>query len=199
VATWLVSQGAEVLATDVDTRWLSAAPGLEVRRHDIESDPLPSESFDLVHARFLLEHLPRRQEVLDRLIASLKPGGTVVVESITAFPIASSPSAPFRAAMLVLQRTLAETIGTDADWPRSFPAPMVHAGLTDTGAFVHVPGTGGRNASAACWSYTLTQLRPRIPERDLPVVDEALRLLADPSFHDFAFATAVGWGRRPVS
>jgi SAM-dependent methyltransferase len=195
VAAWLAAQGADVLATDVDTRWLAPAPRLEVRRHDIVHDPLPAASFDLVHARFLLEHLPQRESVLKRLASALTPGGFLVIESIAAFPLDSSPVPAFRSAMLAVKRVLASTIGTDTEWPRSFPAPLQRAGLVEAGAFVQVPPTGGGNASAACRSHTLTQLRPGFTASELPAVDEALRLLADPSFHDFAFATAVAWGR----
>ena len=98
-----------------------------------------------------------------------------------------------------VESTLAATIGTDAVWPRTFPAPLLRHGLTDVSASVHLPATGGRNASARCWSHTLLQLRPRIAEHvpgALPAVDEALRLLELPDFFDFAFATAICRGRR---
>ena len=53
VPSWLVSQvgpEGQVLATDIDPAWLGAAPGYEVRRHDIGVDPPPTGTFDLVHA-----------------------------------------------------------------------------------------------------------------------------------------------------
>lgn len=48
--------------------------------HDIVKDPLPAHSFDLIHARLVLAHLPARDQVLPRLVASLRPGGWLVVE-----------------------------------------------------------------------------------------------------------------------
>jgi SAM-dependent methyltransferase len=51
-----------------------------VRRHDIVNDPLPAASFDLIHARLVLVHLPEREKVLARLVAALKPGGWLVDE-----------------------------------------------------------------------------------------------------------------------
>jgi len=48
---------------------------MEIRRHNIVSDPLPDAAFDLIHARLVLIHIPEREKVLARLVAALKPGG----------------------------------------------------------------------------------------------------------------------------
>src|SRR3954469_16294852 len=49
-----------VTAVDLDTRFLEplASERLEVVRQDVTVESLPSATFDLVHARLLLEHLP---------------------------------------------------------------------------------------------------------------------------------------------
>ncbi len=65
IATWMAAQVGDtsfVLATDIDTRFLSGLQGrnLEVRRHDIVADPLPEAAFDMVHARPVLQHVPER-------------------------------------------------------------------------------------------------------------------------------------------
>ncbi|WP_084132425.1 class I SAM-dependent methyltransferase [Parafrankia colletiae] len=207
VATWLAGRvrpaGGHVVATDIDPRPLDdlAGPNLTVLHHDITCDPQPPGGpFDLVHARFVLEHLPAREEVLDRLVAWLAPGGVIVVESIAGFPVGSSPHPAFRRAMHAVEDVLAVTIGTDATWGRRFPAPLLDRGLLDVGLTVSLPATGGANASALCWALTLSRLRPHILEHQLvaaDVLDEALDLLADPGFFDLAAATAIAWGRRP--
>ncbi len=105
VAAWLSEQvggdGGSVLATDIDTRFLDElkAQRLSVLRHDVTKDPLPDATFDLVHARFVLEHLPEREYVIDRLVNSLTPGGLLVIESIASFPITTSTNPAFRDAM----------------------------------------------------------------------------------------------------
>ncbi|HLL49805.1 MAG TPA: class I SAM-dependent methyltransferase, partial [Thermomicrobiales bacterium] len=80
IAAWLgarVGTSGHVLATDIDTRFLDAlaAPNVEVRQHNVVTEPLPEGAFDLVHARAVLEHLPQREQVLERMVAALKPGG----------------------------------------------------------------------------------------------------------------------------
>lgn len=85
IASWLLScvgSSGRVLATDLEPRFLATLrhPNLSVLRHDVVRDAPPAESFDLVHARLLLCHLPEREAVLDQLIRALKPGGWLVVE-----------------------------------------------------------------------------------------------------------------------
>src|SRR6202046_5508001 len=66
VARWLCGQvcpGGDVVATDIDTRFLEThrETNLRVLRHDITADDLPPAAFDLVHCRLVLAHLPDRR------------------------------------------------------------------------------------------------------------------------------------------
>ncbi|WP_433556125.1 class I SAM-dependent methyltransferase [Pseudonocardia xinjiangensis] len=208
VATWLADQvvadGGSVLATDIDDAALAMAsaapqPGLSVQRHDVVHDPLPDTRFHLIHARFVLEHLREREDVLDRLVSALAPNGIIVIESVAHGFIESSPHAPLREAMSGLEQVMAATIGTDCSWARNFPACFLARGLTDLGAQARISSTGGRNASATCWALTLQRLRPRILEQGLSsaeALDAADQLLSDPMFFDFVFSSIAGWGRR---
>src|SRR4051812_39547860 len=83
LVAWLAARAGHVLATDIDPRFLEplAGPTVEVRRHDCTTDPLPQDAFDLIHTRLVLEHLPSRDDVLDRLRAAVRPGGGVAGEA----------------------------------------------------------------------------------------------------------------------
>jgi SAM-dependent methyltransferase len=82
-----------VLVTDIDPRFLESlnAQNVEVRRHNIVTDPLPEATFDLIHARALLIHLPERERVLSRLVAALKPGGWLVDEELDSASLLPDP------------------------------------------------------------------------------------------------------------
>ena len=85
ITAWLskrVGSTGRVLVTDIDPRHLQSLnfANLEVRRHNIVTHPLPDASFDLVHSRLVLLHLPEREKALERMIAALKPGGWLVDE-----------------------------------------------------------------------------------------------------------------------
>jgi SAM-dependent methyltransferase len=119
VARWLTRQvggGGLVVATDIDTRFLGHLRGpVEVRQHDILSEPIESGIYDLVHCRSLLMHLPGPGAALARMAEALRPGGWLVAENndyswLTAVPTGDSRGGQWdRAAAAVL--SLAETHG----------------------------------------------------------------------------------------
>jgi ubiquinone/menaquinone biosynthesis C-methylase UbiE len=97
IAAWLaarVGPTGHVLVTDIDPRFLEPldAPNVEVRRHDIVTDPLPEAAFDLIHARAVLIHLPERERVLARLVSALKPGGWLVDEELDSASLLPDPT-----------------------------------------------------------------------------------------------------------
>lgn len=76
-----------VTATDIDTRFLHEIDeaNLEVVLHDITTQDPPSAKFDLVHTRWLLHHLPQPERVVEWMVASLRPGGGLVLEEVEFF------------------------------------------------------------------------------------------------------------------
>jgi len=82
-----VGAGGRVLALELSPSYGEAArraaaeaglAQLEVRRHDLCSDPLPQEGFDLVWCRWVAMFLPSLEPLLDQLAATLKPGARVL-------------------------------------------------------------------------------------------------------------------------
>jgi len=88
VVRWLAKQvgpSGSVVATDLNLSWVAGSLGtnVELRVHDIVRDPVENSSYDLVHARLVLLHLPQRNAVIDKLICALNPGGWLVLEEFT--------------------------------------------------------------------------------------------------------------------
>ncbi len=80
IAAWLcdrVGASGGVVATDIDTRFLQSLnrPNAEIHTHNIVTDELAQASFDLIHLRAVLEHLPQREAAFRQMIGALKPGG----------------------------------------------------------------------------------------------------------------------------
>lgn len=84
-----IGGNGQVLATDIDTRFLEALnrSNPEVSRHDIAFDPLPQVKFDLVHFRLVLGHMPNRDEVLGPLVTALRPGGRILAEEFDSWSL----------------------------------------------------------------------------------------------------------------
>lgn len=90
IARWLarrVGMSGAVVATDIDTRFLAtlASSTLSVRRHDIVTEPLEFDAFDLVHARLFVARMPEltaaRDAALAHMLAALKPGAWLLAEA----------------------------------------------------------------------------------------------------------------------
>jgi SAM-dependent methyltransferase len=63
--------------------------------HDLAEDgPIPEGPFDLVYARLLLLHLPRRVEVLARLWDAVAPGGALVIQDYDMSAVGAVPPLP---------------------------------------------------------------------------------------------------------
>ncbi len=203
IATWLcdrVGPTGTVTATDLDTRWLDALdrPNLTVLRHDLLVDDLPAGAFDVIHARAVLEHIADRDRAMTRIVEWLAPGGWLVLDDCASFSIAASPDPVYLRALQAWVAVLART-GTDYEWARTFPDPLVRAGLVDVGATVDVPVLRGGSPVAEFWSLTVEFLRPQILGLGLlsaAEVDAARTRLADPDFWDLSPAFVSAWGRR---
>jgi len=204
IARWFARETGDptlVVATDVDVRLLAplGAEGIRVVEHDVVVDDFAPGSFDVIHCRSVLEHLVARDDVVARLVDWLSPDGVLVLVDCAAFPIATSSHRRYRAAMQAWIDVLAMT-GTDYDWARTFPAPLVRHGYREVGARVVSPVLHGGGPTARFWSLTLESLRDRIVAAGLATdasIAEVRRLLEEPGFWDLAPAFVAAWGRRP--
>ncbi|WDT75119.1 MAG: class I SAM-dependent methyltransferase [Candidatus Manganitrophus sp.] len=84
IMAWISSEAGpsgRVTAVDINTRFISnPPPNVQLLSGDIQTVPLKPDSFDLIHARYVLVHIPEYQTVLQILWRSLKPGGSLVIE-----------------------------------------------------------------------------------------------------------------------
>jgi ubiquinone/menaquinone biosynthesis C-methylase UbiE len=85
IVRWLAEQvgpQGRVVATDINPRFLTELqlPNVEVRQHDIRTDPLEPGTYDLAHCRAVLAHMPDPQRVVGRMVEALRSGGWLVIE-----------------------------------------------------------------------------------------------------------------------
>jgi 2-polyprenyl-3-methyl-5-hydroxy-6-metoxy-1,4-benzoquinol methylase len=75
-----VAPGGRAVAVDLDLSLVDAdMPSLELRQADIVAGPVEPRDFDLVTARALLHHLVRSQAAVVNLVASVRPGGAILL------------------------------------------------------------------------------------------------------------------------
>jgi len=204
IARWLcdhVGPAGHVTATDLDTGFLSELPlpNLEVLRHDVTTDQFPAGSFDLVHARAVLMHLPHRMAVLRRMVSWLAPGGWLLAEECdfgqwlgdfdpvwTAHPQAWHEAFPNgslaqgRAVLRQIHQLGLADIGADAE------LDIVRPG-TELAEFYRLSIAAAAGPLIASGVLTAAQ-EARLEAR----VDE-------PDFLGCGFAYIAAWGRRPLT
>lgn len=206
IAAWLAQQvtpSGSVLATDIDTRFLNSlyVPCLTVQRHDVVADFLPNGSFDLIHARLVLIHIPQRQAVLERLIAALKPGGWVVIEDFDCSSAAPDPdvgSAADPPRTVEAMMSVLAARGCDLLYGRRLPWLLRAHGLLGVEAESRTLLYTGASLFASAMQANIEQLRDEILATGItpPTFDADHARLGDPSE---AFVTPVmwsAWGRK---
>ena len=204
IAQWLaqrVGSTGRVVATDLDTRFFEDAAGtsLEVWRHDVTRDPLPTAEFDLVHVRWLLDLLPDREALVEKLITALRPGGWLLVEEPDMFPTAAESSGAYRR-LSEATTALLQSAGTDHQWARTLPAVLTAAGLIGVGAEAEVDICRGGSAMAECRQLSLAQLRGALLQNGLITEDEfdnGAACLSDPNHWVMDLASVAAWGQKP--
>lgn len=190
VARWLgeqVGPSGHVLATDIDTRYLEGLdlPHVEVRRHDITSEPLPADTFDLIHTRLVLAHLPGRDTALASMAAALRPGGWMLLEEFDArsMPTDSRRNPAERDMELEeLQRQILTERGVDLYLGRTLPGRLEALGLVEVEAEGRVFLWRGDSPSAQLLRANYEQLRGAMlgSGKITPAVfDQELAALAD--------------------
>ena len=192
VASWLaeqVGQDGQVLATDLHPMPIPDHPQLEVLRHDIVNQPVPTGRWDLIHARLLLMHLPQRVDVLHKLAAALSPGGVLVVEdwdhTWRAGRVLRTPSPAAKALWLTYHDALLkvfEEAGVDPGWASRAAAVMSDAGLVEISAHIQADSWPGGSCGVQLAVTSISQLHDRLRARGLSDKDltHVIRMAADP-------------------
>lgn len=209
IAGWFcdrVGPDGRVVATDLETGFLEerSEPNLEVRRHNIVTDDLETDAFDVVHGRLVLEHIPERDQVLRRLVTALRPGGWLVLEefdwcSLLATPGSRSDDTHTR--VYDALRVVMEAAGYHPDYGRCLPLDFRATGLVDVGVEGRVHVALGGTPAAAWWQLSVVKVcEAAVAAGHLSEAEMADALACDDERYCTLYPTIVtAWGRRPPS
>lgn len=204
IARWLAEDAGatEVIAVDRDVRYLTelASDRLRPIAADVTTGDFRPAEFDLVHARFLLMHLPEYRDVLRRMAEWLAPGGWLVVSDAVDLTTVDAPETPYRAVMQAMWQALKNAIGTDVSWTPRYPYYLAELGLADVGAEIQVPPRMPGGPVAAFWLQTWAQLQDemlatgRVDATQLRAAQDSLRSGSEVGLSP---GMITAWGRKP--
>ena len=207
VPAWIAARtGGPVLATDIDTVWLSDMDeSVDVVRHDVGVDPKPDGQFDLVHARLVLVHVANRERAIATMAEALAPGGWLLLEEadpgLQPLVCPDEVSDAERLANRLKQgfRTLMSKRGVDLAFGRTLPRLLRSAGLDEVQSDAYFPMGGP--ACTELERATIEQIRDQLIEHGLATPEEIERHLSSVTAGALDLATSPmvsAWGRKPA-
>ncbi len=210
---WLsdrVGPTGHLLVTDVDPRFLDKVladlVNVEVMKHDIGTETLPTADFDFVHARLVLQHVPDWETGLGNMVNSLRSGGTILVEDFDNLALGWTESAGSAAAIEQYRKLANARLqifrehGVHDKIGRQLPAALLSQGIHGIGFEPTVSIRKGASAGAELDRANLQQLRHEIlAERILSPeeFDDALQVFDDPTWSRISPLMVSAWGRKP--
>jgi SAM-dependent methyltransferase len=203
MSAWLAQRtapGGQAVAVDLDLSLVEAdTPGLEVRRGDIVAGPDESRDFDLVTARAVLHHVADAQTAVANLVASLRPGGAILLIEPDFLPVSIAEPREIRE---FWEGWLAWSgqQGIDYEIGRALPATLATLGLQSIAATAETALYNGDSAWARYWMQTVIELRGRLVasgKLDDASIDSFLAHCADPAWWTQTIAFTAVHARSP--
>lgn len=203
ISAWLAGRIApegRAVAVDLDLSLADASvTGLELRQADILSGPVPPADFDLVTCRAVLHHVADAETAVANLIASTRPGGTLLVIEPDFLPVTAAEPDEVRA---FWQGWLAwsRQQGIDYFLGRRLPEMLARHGLENISATAETALYNGGSPWAEYWRQTIVEMRARLERSGLlssGSIDAFLDRCADPAWWTQTIAFTAVRGRKP--
>jgi len=170
---------------------------------DARSTGLPSDVFDLVHARFLLLNIPRPEEVICEMTRLAKPGGWVASQEPDVLLLCEPPHRDWQRLVALFEATYLRD-GADPRIGRRLPELFRDAGLEDVRVALHADHHTDGDTRHSVFPDVVKSLRAKLIERrlagetELDTLDESVRAhLRAPGTMTVPHLLFSVWGRKP--
>ena len=203
ISAWLadrVTPGGKAVALDVDLSLINVrAPNLELRQGDIVAGPVEHGSFDLVTARAVLHHIADAEAAIKNLVASVRPGGALLLIEPDFLPVSVAEPREVRA---FWQGWLAwsRERGIDYHIGRALAPRLAALSLMQINGTAETAIYNGGSRWADYWTQTITELRDDLissGKLNDALVDTFVRYCADSSWWTQTIAFTAVHGRAP--
>jgi len=203
ISAWLaerVAPGGRAIAVDLDLSLVdSDLPNLEPRQADIVAAAVEPRDFDLVTARAVLHHVADARAAIANLVASVRPGGAILLIEPDFLPVSVAEPPDVRAfwdGWLAWSRRA----GIDYLIGRSLPAALAGLAMREIDATAETALYNGGSPWAEYWRQTVVELRGRLVasgDLDDRSIDAFLAHCADPAWWTQTIAFTAVAARAP--
>jgi SAM-dependent methyltransferase len=195
----LVAPAGRAVAVDIDLSLAAEHPGLELRRHDILTGPVEPSDFDLVTARAVLHHLPDPGAAVANMLASLRPGGSILLVEPDFLPVSVAEPEEVRE-FWDGWLSWAASRGIDYRVGRSLARRLAALGMEEVAGSAETAIYNGGSPWADYWRRTIVELREELigsGELDRRAIEAFLAWCADPSWWTQTIAFTAVRARAP--
>ena len=205
MSVWMaehVVPDGHVVAVDLDLSLVDDVddPRVEFRQGDIVAAPVASGRFDLVTARAVLHHVTDARAAIANLVASLRPGGAILLIEPDFLPVSVAEPADIRNfwnGWLAWSRER----GIDYFIGRTLALRLAARGFKEITGAAETAVYNGGSPWASYWSQTITELRGdlvQFGELTEALIDTFLAACADPNWWTQTIAFTAVQGRAPA-
>jgi SAM-dependent methyltransferase len=203
ICAWLaerVSPGGTAVAVDLDLSLIHVRmPNLELREADIVVGPVERGEFDLVTARAVLHHVADSEAAMANMVASLRPGGALLLIEPDFLPVTIAEPPEVRA---FWEGWLAWSRGRGINYHigRTLAPRLASLGLTNISGTAETAVYNGGSLWADYWIETITELTGDLissGKLDDALIDKFLACCADSNWwtETIAFTAVHGLTR----
>jgi SAM-dependent methyltransferase len=206
LSEWVGPSG-QIVGADIDESMLNAArsfleeeeiANVELVVDDLFDSKLEPQSFDLVHARYLIAPLGRGREQVASHRRLVKPGGSLVLEEWDLASWHFNPTAPAAERLIRLLSEIFAGLGGEAG--RGLPELFREIGIEEPGIDAHVialqPGHPYLGLPLQFSVALESRLLETLSEDELALLRrEAESELAEPARWGLTFTLIQSWGR----
>ena len=209
--SYRVGPTGRVMGLDYQPRMIESAahwigerclPNVDLICASAEACPLPSNSFDMAHARLLLINVPRPENIVREMARLVRPGGWIAIQERDWLSWVCIPPHP---AWETLREHLAATWSGNVHIGRSLSDLLRQAGLTDIHVAAHAQVTQPGDLPHDLLLYFAQRARNqllnsgRLNSQDYDrLVDELRQHLYQPHCLTLDALLVQAWGRVPV-
>jgi SAM-dependent methyltransferase len=205
ISAWLAEQVAPdgtAVAVDLDLSLVDVrAPNLELREADIVAGPVEPGTFDLLTARAILHHVSDREAAIANMVASLRPGGALLLIEPDFLPVSVAEPPEVRTFWdgwldWARERGIDYTIG------RTLAPRLATLALMEISGTAEIAIYNGGSCWADYWIQTIAELRADLIKSGKitdTLVDTFLTHCADAGWWTQTIAFTAVSGRAPAA
>jgi 2-polyprenyl-3-methyl-5-hydroxy-6-metoxy-1,4-benzoquinol methylase len=191
MSAWMaehIAPDGQIVALDLDLSLVDnvRAPGVEFRQGDIVTGPVDPGRFDFVTARAVLHHVADAKTATGNLVASLRPGGAILLIEPDFLPVSAAEPAEVRtfwSGWLAWSRER----GIDYHIGRTLAPRLAAYGLKEIEGTAETAVYNGGSQWADYWRETITELRGDLAQSGKlndALIDAFLAHCAEPDLVD---------------